>query len=214
MIIRALHTNGYLDVSSVPADNVSRYISMVLSPGESRTVDDSYASLSGITNAVSRGLLEIVSYENTIPILVTSLPSSPTNYISYYLLQTDATSKAPPGTYIYNGTGWTCSTGSIYNLGNLGATPTLNLISGVVYNWTVNVEITSATITLSTTGIVAFVNNNPSGNAWIEDNTSATGRIIKDVEGSAFTNLAETAGCIGTFKDDGTNLWITAAKDA
>lgn len=146
---------------------------------------------------------------------VTSLPESPINHITYYLSQDDDTVKVPKGYYRYDGSVWRCSDClDVYNLGDLGATPSLSLTPGVIYQWNISAEITGATIALTGEGIIGFISTNSGGNAWVEKNTTATDRTIKDVEGSAFTNLVETAGCIGTIKDDGTNLWITAAKDA
>lgn len=144
---------------------------------------------------------------------VIALPEEPVAGISYRLTVADDVAKAPPGLYVHDGDGWMCTTPfDTYDWGDLGATPNLALITGGMYTWNVNEEITGATITLSKKGMIAFVSSNGAGNAWIEANTTATGRIIRTVKGGAFTNLAETDGCTGTIADDGTSLWLTVAK--
>lgn len=62
MVIRALHTSGFLDLSSVPADALPHYMSIVLVPNQTRVIDNKYASLVAIQAAINAGLLEITSY--------------------------------------------------------------------------------------------------------------------------------------------------------
>jgi len=65
MILRALHARGFLDISSNATDVfVGPPLRITLRPGQQITIDDSYRSISAISNAVNSGLLQIVSYAN------------------------------------------------------------------------------------------------------------------------------------------------------
>jgi len=63
MIIRSLYARGLLDLSSQSSDNLSgQPLKLVLSYGQTATIDDRYRQIASIDNAISSGLVEIVSY--------------------------------------------------------------------------------------------------------------------------------------------------------
>jgi len=59
MLLRALHTRGFLDIGSVAGEPK---FSKTLSPGQTVEIEDKYAILQNIVAAIDAGLLEIVSY--------------------------------------------------------------------------------------------------------------------------------------------------------
>ena len=64
MILRAKHSAGYLDISSLEQiDGEKGTFRLTLKPGQTVTIDDKWRSLANISNAIKSGLLEVVSYD-------------------------------------------------------------------------------------------------------------------------------------------------------
>ena len=69
MRLRALHTSGILDISSL--ENLggdwleSRNFRITLKPGQVITVPDEYRDLTRVKDAIAQGLLEVIDYDST-----------------------------------------------------------------------------------------------------------------------------------------------------
>jgi len=137
---------------------------------------------------------------------VGSLPGSPTTGQIYRLTSSDSTNKAPPGLYYYTGSAWVClSYDSVYDLGNLGATPSLSLVVGAAYEATQDEAITSLTVSLSGPGTVTITK---SGEYTCADPSMAS-RTLKERTSDGWTD-AGAALAEWCFTDDGTYLIASA----
>ena len=66
MIVRALQTSGYLDLSNTVNDTTKLdSLRVALSPQQTIEISDNYTEVSAVQNAINSGLLEIVSYSET-----------------------------------------------------------------------------------------------------------------------------------------------------
>lgn len=66
MTIQALHERGYLDISTISSDIfVGPPLRLALSPGQTIEISDNYSGIAAINNAISMGLLRLVSYSNS-----------------------------------------------------------------------------------------------------------------------------------------------------
>lgn len=66
MILRALHTEGFLDISSLEQiEGETGSFRLTLSPGQVVEINNKWRGLRNIQGAIDRGLLEVVSYDQT-----------------------------------------------------------------------------------------------------------------------------------------------------
>lgn len=138
---------------------------------------------------------------------VASLPAEPVTGTFYRLTTADATAKAAPGVYRWNGSGWVCeSYDAVYDLGTLGATPSLALIPGAAYIATQGEAVTACAITMQPgvatirkTGEYAFAA------------PTMTGRTTKELADGAW-DAASAALALLTIENDGTYLIVSASE--
>lgn len=139
---------------------------------------------------------------------VSALPAEPDASTLYRLTAADDTAKAAPGLYRHDGAGWTCLDYSApYDLGSLGATPSLALIPGLRYTAVHDQAITSCTVAMSRPGMAEIT---AAGEyAWATPTmTSRTAKLL----GTGAWTAAAAALKVVTFEDDGTYLWLSATE--
>ena len=139
---------------------------------------------------------------------VTALPETPIAGQMIRLTTADDDAKAAPGIYSHDGTGWTCiSYESAYDLGNLGATPSLTLIPGASYTATVNAEVTSFTATFTRPGLASITLTNATEYAIAQP--AMDGRTSKLLADGAWDGAA-TALSKALLEDDGVYMVVSA----
>jgi hypothetical protein len=140
----------------------------------------------------------------------TSLPGSPTTGQWFRLTAADTTAKAPPGLYYYSGSGWHCrSFTAVYDLGNLGATPSHTYIPGVRYKATQDQAITSWTVAMADPGEVSLTISG----AYSFQSPTMSSRTAKAL-GSAAWDDSATAIKLVTVYNDGTYLHYICSEDS
>ena len=143
-----------------------------------------------------------------VPDAVEELPASPVTGQLVRLTTADDTAKAAPGVYLHDGIGWTCiSYSASYALGDLGATPSLNLIPGAAYTATVDAEITTFTVEFMRPGLCSITLTNAGELAVAQP--SMAGRTSKLLTDGAW-DAAATALSKALIEDDGTYLIASA----
>ena len=109
---------------------------------------------------------------------------------------------------MHDGVGWSCvSYESAYDLGNLGATPSLTLIPGAAYTATVDAEITSFTVAFTRPGLCSITLTNAGTLAIAQP--SMAGRTSKLLADGAWDGAA-TALSKALLEDDGTYIIVSA----
>lgn len=158
-----------------------------------------FAEEIGATARASIGALGVIS--------AATLPTSGRlAAVEYVLTAADDTAKAGKGRYRWDGSAWHCiAIEAYYVLGNLTATPSLSLIPGAGYIWTVSHAVTAATIAMTAVGEPCTITSlNAGGLAFLAANITATGRTLKTY---GWDNIAEAVTAV-TIEDDGTYLHL------
>lgn len=138
---------------------------------------------------------------------VSALPAEPVTGTLYRLTAADATANAAPGLYRYNGSGWVCeSYDAPYDLGTLGATPSLTLIPGLAYIATQGEAVTACTVTMQP-GVATI---RKAGEYAFAAPTMA-GRTTKLLADGAWDS-ASAALALLTVESDGTYLVVAASE--
>lgn len=133
---------------------------------------------------------------------VTALPSSPATGYVCWLSTADSTAKAPPGVYLYDGTGWLClQCNAVYDLGSTGATPSHTLIAGARYKATQSAAVTTWTVSISRPGIVYLT----LAGAYSLQSPTMTSRTAKALGDAAWDDAAVALKKVA-LEDDGTYL--------
>lgn len=137
-----------------------------------------------------------------------TLPASPVTGIIYRLTAEDATTKAGPGLYVSDGTGWFCLQCFVAGvLGNLGAAPALTLIAGGEYLAVQDQNITTApAITMARSGRVKIYKT---GAFTVVGKPTMTGRTAMELYTDAWTP-AGGAKAVWIIENDGVNI-VSAA---
>jgi hypothetical protein len=139
---------------------------------------------------------------------VTALPSTPITGQLVRLTTADDATKAAPGIYTHDGDGWVClNCKTPYDLGNLGATPSLSLIPGAAYTATVDAEIATFTVAFTRPGLASITLTNASEYAIAQP--SMSGRTSKLLADGAWDGAA-TALSKALLEDDGTYIIASA----
>lgn len=126
----------------------------------------------------------------------------------YRLTTTDNVVKVPPGFYYHDGTGWICNgCAGVYAYGNLGATPSMSLISGAAYSWVVNQIVTSWSLTMSRPGEPAIYFCANAGGLAVAVPTMS-GRGNETIGWDKITEEKTT----GSIVDNGVDLFLTCGK--
>jgi len=164
--------------------------------------------------AIVAGVLSYVTWANIKLVLcgISVGATLPTTSNSVYrlcvLTAADATAKAGPGLYWWDGTGWLCLVCAVpYAWGNLGATPTTALIAGCDYVFVRDQAITGWTLTLSRPGVCNWTLTG----AFACADPTCTGRTFVERETTWSDNIV-SALIEGAFRDDGTRMICSAVE--
>ena len=170
---------------------------------------DYFAALTGGKALFYIDTAEAMTSGGAFPLrTVTALPATPIAGQMIRLTSADDAAKAAPGVYMHDGVGWTCiSYSAAYDLGNLGATPSLTLIPGAAYTATVDAEITTFTVAFTRPGLASITLTNASEHAIAQPEMD--GRTSKLLAEGAWDGAA-TALSKALLEDDGVYLVVSA----